>query len=451
MKIPYRSILFTLLLTLSDCLSAPLCAQSQLASLKAQTQLPPEANAKHKLLLFPGSHDAFLPLYGKLNVLRQAQASGQGMQKAQEVNVFHIGGSHVQAGELSNTIRMRLEPTADRGLLFPFRAIKTNGPSSYRFDYTGVWKASRNVAQMPDVDLGLSGAAAITSDNQASLTLHLRDEGRWDFQQLILLGQVSDSSVVPFLTTSVGDTLWPDPIMSKIADVEGTWTYQLMRPDSVVTLQFQGLTRKVSEKQDRKTYLPLEDSHYIIIRGMLPITGRRGITYTESGINGASLPSWERCTYHFDQELSLLPPNLAIFGVGINDAHVPEAEFDPEVFKQRYRDLVTRIRTVNPDCCFIWITNNDCAFRRGRGRKARYVPNKNGERVQKAMLELAKEYDGAVFDVYALMGGLGSSNKWVKAGLMKPDHIHFTNAGYQLIGNLLADAIWTDYAQYYKE
>lgn len=451
MKIHYKSIQFWLLTVLCNCVYSNLLAQSTAGPIQTPTQLPKEADAHHLSLVFPGSHDSFLPLYGKLNELRKAQASGRGLQKAQEVNVFHIGGSHVQAGELSNTIRMRLEPTADRGLLFPFRAIKTNGPSSYRFDYTGVWKSSRNVVQQPDADLGLSGAAAITSDKGASLTLHLRDEGRWDFKQLILLGQTSDSSVVPYIINSTNDTIWPDPILSRIADVEGTWTFQLLRPDSLVTIQVKGLTRKVSEKQDRKTYLPLEDEHYIIIRGMLPITGRKGITYTESGINGASLQSWERCTYHFDQELSLLPPNLAIFGVGINDAHIPEAEFDPEVFKQRYRDLVARIKAINPECCFIWITNNDSAFRRGRGRKAHYVANKNGARVETAMLELAKEFDGAVFDVYALMGGLGSANKWIKAGLMKPDHIHFTNAGYQLIGNLLADALWADYAQYYKE
>jgi len=446
MKTHFLSILFSLLLITCET-AAPLVAQPN----TTPTALPEVANGKHTKLVFPGEHEAILPFYAKLHELRQAQAAGEGWATAPEVNIFHIGGSHVQAGELSNTIRMRFEPSADRGLLFPFRAIKTNGPTSYRYDYTGMWKGSRNVAQMPDVDLGLAGAAAVTSDKSASLTLRLRDNGKWNFQQLILLGQTSDSTVVPYLTNQAGDTIWADPILSQIADVEGTWAFQFLRPDSVVTLHLKGLTRTVSEKQNRSTYLPLEDSHYFIMRGMIPITGLRGVTFTESGVNGASLPSWERCTFHFDQELSLLPPDVAIFGVGINDAHVPEKDFDPEVFKQRYRNLADRIRAINPGCCFIWITNNDCAFRQGRGRKTRYTPNKNGARVQQAMLELAKEYDGAVFDVFSLMGGLGSSANWVKAGLMQPDRIHFTTKGYQLIGNLLADAIWADYAQHYKD
>lgn len=407
--------------------------------------MPPEVDAKHLSLILPGQKDGLRPFYSKLHDLRQHP------EQISKVNILHIGGSHVQAGELSNTVRMHFEPAADRGLLFPFRAIKTNGPTSYRFDYTGMWKGVRNVFQEPEVDLGLSGAAAVTSDRTATITLRLRDQGRWDFTELTLLGESSESTVVPFLTTQAGDTLWADPILSRIADVKGTWVYQLPQADSVVTLQLQGLTRTIGPKQDRKTYKPLDDKHYFVLRGFLPTSSRAGVTYSESGVNGASLPSWLRCTEHFEQELSLLPPDLAIFGVGINDAHVSEAEFDPEVFKERYRELIARIRTINPDCCFIWITNNDCAFRRGRGKKTTYTPNKNGVRVQKAMNELAAEYNGAVLDVFALMGGQGSAAKWVKASLMQRDRIHFTHEGYQLIGNILYDAIAQDYARYYTD
>ncbi len=410
------------------------------------TQLPAEVDARHCHLLTPGSDEALVPFYDKLHDLRNGYRGSD-----QRINILHIGGSHVQAGELSNTIRMHFEPAADRGLLFPFRAIKTNSPASYRFDYTGMWRGVRNVFQEPEVSLGLAGAAAVTSDKEATITLRLCDEGRWDFDQVTLLGESSDSTVVPYLTTQAGDTLLADPILSSIADVSGTWVFQLPQPDSVVTLQLRGLNRTVGPKQDRKTYRPLDDRHWFTLRGVLPTSRRAGVTYTESGVNGASLPSWLRCTEHFEQELALLPPDLVIFGIGINDAHVPEADFDPEVFKERYRELIGRIQSVSPDCLFLWITNNDSAMKHGRGKNTRYTPNKNGTRVQQAMLELAEEYDGAVLDVFALMGGLGSSAKWVKGGLMQRDRIHFTREGYQLIGNILYDAIAEDYAKYYTD
>lgn len=401
--------------------------------------------SSHAKLVLPGSAEGLMPFYAKWNALQQNP------DHSPSVNILHIGGSHVQAGHLSNTIRMRFTPSGDRGLLFPFRAIRTNGPSSYRFDYTGLWRGSRNVSQQPDVELGLAGAAAITSDVKASITLHLRDEGKWDFRQLILLGEASDPTVQPYLVNSVGDTLRPDPVLSCIHDVKEAWTFTMLRPDSVVTLAFEGLTRKVGPKVTAKTYFPLEDAHWFILRGMIPQTGHRGVTYQESGVNGASLPAWQRCTRHFDEELSLLSPDLVIFGVGINDAHVPLKDFDAEVFKENYRQLVRRIQNINPRCCFIWITNNDNAFTHGRGRRARRTPNPTAPLVQKAMMELAKEYDGAVFDVFALMGGMKSSVEWNKAGLMQRDRIHFTAEGYQLVGNLLYEAIEKDYRQHYPE
>ena len=398
---------------------------------------------RHRHLVLPGQKDGLRPFYDKLHALRQHTAHASG------VTIMHIGGSHVQAGDITNALRMRFEPAGDRGMLFPFRAIRTNGPSSYRIEYTGMWKGSRNVSMQPDVALGLSGAAAITSDKTASLTLHLRDEGRWDFDELIVLGETSDDTVRPYLVTLSGDTIWADDILGRIADVEGTWVFKLQQPDSVVTLGITGLRRTISPKQNRRTYLPLDDSHYFVLRGMIPKSERLGVTYTDAGINGASLPSWQRCGQHFDQELSLLPPDLLIMAVGINDANVPEAEFDPEVFKENYRQLIARVRAIKPDCCLLWITNNDSAKRIGRGRRAHYVVNKNGPRVRQAMMELAEEYDGAVLDVYALMGELGSSQQWVNAKLMQRDRVHFTHEGYRLIGNILYDAIAEDYARYY--
>jgi len=402
---------------------------------------------RHTHLLQPGKGIALQKFYDKLHALRCDSIPSA----TDEVHILHIGGSHVQGGELSNTIRMRLEPSGDRGLCFPFRAIQSNGSPYYRFDYTGIWKGSRNVAKQPDAELGLAGAAAITSDKAATLTLRLRDEGRWNFTQLILLGEASDPSVIPYITTQRGDTLWADPILSRVADIDGIWVFQFLCPDSVATLGLRGLTRTVSPSLNRKDYLPLDDSHYFILRGMIPTSLRHGITYTEAGVNGASLESWERCNYHFDQELTLLPPDLVIFGIGINDAHVPVNEFNPELFKERYRQLIARIRAVNPDCCFIWITNNDSAIRHGRGRRRYYSPNQNGPRVQAAMKQLAEEFDGGIVDVFAIMGGLGSAERWIKNDLMKRDHIHFTKEGYQLIGNVIFSAIAEDYAKYYND
>ena len=63
------------------------------------------------------------------------------------------------------------------------------------------------------------------------------------------------------------------------------------------------------------------------------------------------------------------------------------------------------------------------------------------------MKELAAEYGGAVWDQYAIMGGSRSSALWRGKGLMRPDRIHFTAEGYRLVGDLLYNALITDYLE----
>jgi lysophospholipase L1-like esterase len=67
-------------------------------------------------------------------------------------------------------------------------------------------------------------------------------------------------------------------------------------------------------------------------------------------------------------------------------------------------------------------------------------PNRNTQRQREVILQLAAQYQTAVWDFYGIMGELGSSKTWKLAGLMQPDYVHFTAAGYHLKGNLLIEA-----------
>ena len=163
---------------------------------------------------------------------------------------------------------------------------------------------------------------------------------------------------------------------------------------------------------------------------------KQGFSFHSIGVNGASVPDYLRCE-HFTRDLRLLHPDLVIFGIGINDA-MP-AVFDTAAFRRNYLRLVDSIRSVNPDCAFIFITNND-SFRKVRRR--RYAVNTNGLLARKVFYRLAEETGGAVWDQFEVMGGLRSMEKWTKEGLAQGDRIHFTRAGYQLVGNLFTNALF---------
>lgn len=53
------------------------------------------------------------------------------------------------------------------------------------------------------------------------------------------------------------------------------------------------------------------------------------------------------------------------------------------------------------------------------------------------MWNLAKESNGAYWDLFEIMGGLNSIRLWERAGLAQRDKVHFTKKGYHLNADLL--------------
>ena len=371
-------------------------------------------------LKFPAEHHKFEALYRKIEHVRRG---GEGV-----VNILHVGGSHVQAGVLSHRLRCNFaqimpERPQSRGLIFPFRAIRTNAPKDYSFSVSGTWKGARCLDRMSSYTLGLSGAVAVASSEECSLDLSV-DEA-FAFQRLLVIGEPIGGDCYPLVITTEADTLRPEQ--------EGKdFLFSFPQKTMECTIAFEGLK---------------PDSISFALHGVWPEHNGVGITYTGSGINGASVPSWLRAELFTEELDRLCPPDLVIFGIGINDANTSTAKFNAETFKENYRQLINNILSVNPNAALLFITNNDCWLRVSRRRR---VFNANGPVVEKAMMELAQEFDGAVFNQVRVMGGLGSSSKWVREGLMNRDHVHFLSAGYSLMADLIFNAFVQDYNDYLR-
>ena len=335
------------------------------------------------------------------------------------LNIVHIGGSHVQAGVLSNTVRCNLlaaypDLIASRGMLFPYSAAaRCNNPADYRIHCREKMILTRCVAKEHDYSLGLCGIAVTAADTLTEVQVIL-NEPRIDYttNRVVVLGY-SDEGVVPYLSIN-GRELQP----SHIAHATGRYVFNLTSPvDSFAVL------------------LPCEPGQQFTLTGLYLGNRHAGITLSSIGVNGAAVPDYLRCR-HFVRDLRMLHPDLVIFGIGINDA-VP-TNFDTVAFRQNYLQLIDSIRAANPECAFIFVTNNDSFRKTGRRR---YNVNTNGELARDVFYRLAKDVDGAVWDQFEIMGGLKSMDKWRLAKLGRPDRVHFTAAGYQLLGNLLSEAL----------
>ena len=349
-----------------------------------------------------------------LQKFHHLRTTGQG-----NVSIMHIGGSHVQAGTFPHRIRTNIlsaYPTLvhGRGLLFPYSAAaKCNNPADYKVHCLEKVTLTRNVYKQPEYPLGLCGISVTAHDVPTSIQI-LSNESTIDYgvSRVVVLGH-SPNGIVPTIRyASEGNTL-----PSYIDSNNHRYVYNLRQEvDSIDII------------------IPCHEGEQFTLTGVLLDSRHPGITYHSIGVNGAAVPDYLKCALISD--LRLIRPDLVIFGIGINDAHA--ADFDSVAFKENYLRLCDSIRSVNPQCAFIFITNNDCYRKTGRRN---YTVNRNGLQVQEVCYRLAQLTGGAVWDQFEIMGGLKSMEKWQKAGLAQKDKVHFTRAGYQLLGDLFYQAL----------
>ena len=264
----------------------------------------------------------------------------------------------------------------------------------------------------------MAGISSITTDSLSSLTLLIEPENDLDytFNQIKIYHTIDSNS-------------FSIRIDSNLLDSQKTFVQA-------------GYTQFYFNKYVDSLYIEFvqtdsNQTHFQLF-GMNIANEDPGIIYHNLGINGAATTSFLRC-HRMEKDLKTIKPDLVIFGIGINDAY--GKNFDQSKFEKNYDTLVTRVYTANPNAAIIFATNNDSYYRK------RYV-NRNGIKVQQSMYRLAKKYNAAVWDMFEIMGGLNSVVGWQKSFLARRDKVHFTRTGYILLGDLLFDAIISDYGKY---
>ncbi len=340
-----------------------------------------------------------------------------------KVNIIHFGGSHIQADVWSHRIRehfFNLIPnnSSGRGLVFPYRIIKTNGSPYVKFKSEGNWSGYRNSLLKHKSEFGLAGITAKTKDSSSSIELKINKNKceSCSFNSLKIIHNKTSHCIM----------IEDSDVVSISYDSSG-----------ITTFLFKELKDSITIKIGREDTLNDEFALYgIVIENNSP-----GIKYHSIGVNGASVPSYLRSA-SFVEELKLIKPDLAILSIGINDAY--ETTFSKEKFKKNYDSLIRKIQTSNPNVVILFTTNNDSYYKRK-------YPNKNAFLVREAMHELSEQHHGVIWDMFGIMGGFDSIKKWEENGLAKSDKIHFTVKGYKLIGDLLFEAIINSYSDYIRK
>jgi hypothetical protein len=82
---------------------------------------------------------------------------------------------------------------------------------------------------------------------------------------------------------------------------------------------------------------------------------------------------------------------------------------------------------------------------RYRGRR---LPFPHLDDVIDIQRQVALENGCAFWDWRSRMGGPGSVREWVQAGLSQGDYVHFTGAGYRLVGDMLIEELLEQYNRF---
>lgn len=393
-----------------------------LYAVSATAQMPTVVLPNYKFINYKANtlhYDAGSPAMTRFfNKWQRMVESGQG-----NISIVHIGGSHVQAGSLTNTVRCNIltaypDLVGPRGMLFPYSAAaRCNNPPDYRVRCPQKMILTRNVHKEHTYPLGVCGIAVTASDTHSEILIQMNEPRvNYSSSRIILLGH-TEQGVVPRLRVD-GREYYP----SYIDNRTDRYLFNLKTTVDSFTV-----------------VLPCREGQQFTVSGVYLDNNRPGFIYNSIGVNGASVPDYLRCQ-NLVRDLRLMHPDVVVFGIGINDA-VP-ANFDTAAFRQNYLQLVDSVRAVNPDCAFIFITNNDSFRKEGRRR---YSVNPNGKLAREVFYRLAKDVDGAVWDQFEVMGGLRSMDLWRQAGLAQTDRVHFTTAGYQLVGDLFSNALFEAY------
>ncbi|HEV2688492.1 MAG TPA: SGNH/GDSL hydrolase family protein [Bryobacteraceae bacterium] len=170
---------------------------------------------------------------------------------------------------------------------------------------------------------------------------------------------------------------------------------------------------------------------------------RSGVTYETLGINGAQAGlqlDWNEPM--IEAAVANREPVLILVAYGTNEAL--SAKWTEKDYHAAFTAVLRRLRTAAPLASILVVGPPDCE-KRLRGRR---IPFPHLEEVIDVQRQTALENGCAFWDWRTRMGGPGSVRQWVQAGLSQGDYVHFTSAGYRLIGSMLFDELMAQYNRF---
>ena len=347
--------------------------------------------------------------------------------------VVHIGDSHIQPGIVTQPLREWLQSTfgyAGRGLMFPYRLAKSNGPAGYISHCDTPWISGRNATLKRPLPTGIAGFTLWSARPSASFTI-----------------EFTTSFITPGDTTAHlrifhanRDTCYTFSVSNDMNGhsypvLDSSWSYQ-----TSFLLDDQPQKIRISANQSKESQT--SGTFY----GMSLESERPGVIVHTIGVNGAMYTSYLE-SEHFVSQLAMLHPDLLIFSLGTNEAFGVKA-YSSDTFRAGMNLLFQQIRQTGNKAAVLLTTPPGIYKSTRKKRRTSYKPNPVADTVSNVLRQYAASNGMALWDWYTIMGGKDGMSKWKAKGLTDRRYVHFSSKGYGIEGVLLREAIIENYQRY---
>jgi lysophospholipase L1-like esterase len=361
------------------------------------------------------------PFLEKLRLLKNGERK--------QVNIIHIGDSHIQADYMTEVVRKNLQQyfgNAGRGLIVPARVAGTNEPGNFSSYSTFAWNSKRLVHTAKPLPIGIGGITLQTDNPQANFLVNMKDP-MWDYRfNSVSFFYLHDKES---FSLSIRDSSLNELGKVEMEDPGTKDDFYKMPLSSTMNYMFVQVLKEH------------ENQNHATLFGLNLENGNPGILYHAIGVNGAKYEHYNAANL-FAKQTALLQPDLFIISLGTNES-IEYPRINPSFFSH-ITLLMESLAKNNPEAKFILVTPPDAFIKKTR-------VNPGIELIRSQILKYAVENGFAFWDMYKVNGGKNSASAWKANGMLRPDGVHFSKDGYAFQGNLLFEAIMKSYNQYVSD
>ena len=329
--------------------------------------------------------------------------------KNKSVHIVQFGDSHTAADVMTGTLRTQLQNRLGNGGMGWGMPMYFSGQRLVRYGYDNNGWEPISSRQQRDQNYTLGGLIATPKFNGATLTIKSKQS---ELSQKITVNLRQAATDGKFLGRDAQGHQFEIEAPIK----NNTW----QTVEFVAQLPFTITASNAEQSAIGGWWAKNQNGEGAVVSAL--------------GINGAELSYWNRWNEGWQQNLKSISPELIIIAYGTNEA------FNDNIDVDKYKNLliskVDQIRVASPDTAIMIVSAPE---------SLKNIAGQCGIRpikltaIQNVQYQVAQQKHTLYWNWQQAMGGECSMKSWINQGLGRKDGVHFSEAGYQKLGQVLTD------------